>query len=290
MSLTGPSASAHDPARSSAAVPQALSAQTLTEVIAELGAQLPAAHLAAWVRILRDTPTPGPDLQARLIEAQSGYAISAKAAMLARAWRDAGSSVPGSALALALETAALIRTRQADRRTEIVISGPASDSVPLRLTSSVVTELIHDSQKSLLIVSFAAFGIADVINELELAVRRGVRIDLVLESTTAHGGTLHGTVEASAAFQAIRDYSHFWVWPADHRPVVGTSRAALHAKFVAADERIALVGSANLTDKALASNLELGVIVRDPGVVRRMVGHFRALMNPGIGPLEPHDA
>jgi phosphatidylserine/phosphatidylglycerophosphate/cardiolipin synthase-like enzyme len=69
--------------------------------------------------------------------------------------------------------------------------------------------------------------------------------------------------------------------------VVGASRAALHAKLVAADERIALLGSANLTDKALAVNLELGVIIRDPDVVSRIVRHFRSLMEPGAGPLEP---
>ena len=69
--------------------------------------------------------------------------------------------------------------------------------------------------------------------------------------------------------------------------MVGASRAALHAKLVAADERVALLGSANLTDKALAVNLELGVIIRDPDVVSRIVRHFRSLMEPGVGPLEP---
>ena len=69
--------------------------------------------------------------------------------------------------------------------------------------------------------------------------------------------------------------------------MIGASRAALHAKLVAADERVALLGSANLTDKALAVNLELGVIIRDPGTVRRIVRHFRSLMEPGAGPLEP---
>jgi cardiolipin synthase C len=63
-------------------------------------------------------------------------------------------------------------------------------------------------------------------------------------------------------------------------------RAALHAKLVAADERIALLGSANSTDKALAVNLELGVIIRDSDVVSRIVRHFRSLMQPGVGPLE----
>jgi phosphatidylserine/phosphatidylglycerophosphate/cardiolipin synthase-like enzyme len=41
--------------------------------------------------------------------------------------------------------------------------------------------------------------------------------------------------------------------------VAGQSRAALHAKLVAADQCVAVLGSANLTDKALAYNLELDV-------------------------------
>jgi phosphatidylserine/phosphatidylglycerophosphate/cardiolipin synthase-like enzyme len=57
-----------------------------------------------------------------------------------------------------------------------------------------------------------------------------------------------------------------------------------------ADQEVALVGSANLTGKALASNLELGVILRDPDVVRRIVRHFLFLMKPGTGPLQPFKA
>ncbi|HET9899321.1 MAG TPA: phospholipase D-like domain-containing protein [Streptosporangiaceae bacterium] len=71
---------------------------------------------------------------------------------------------------------------------------------------------------------------------------------------------------------------------------VGTSRATLHAKLVAADERIALLGSANLTGKALAHNLEVGVIIWDSDVVCRMVRHFSALMRPGAEILTPSGA
>jgi cardiolipin synthase C len=198
-----------------------------------------------------------------------------------------GPTASGAAIALALESAALVQADSAGRRTDVVVSGPASDSAAVRLTSSVISELIHDSRESLLVVSFAAFGVADVVSELERAARRGVRIDLILESTVGEGGTLHGSVGASAAFEAIRRDATFWTWPAHRRPVIGASRAALHAKLVAADERVALLGSANLTDKALAHNIELGVIIRDPDVVRRIVRHFRSLMRPGTGPLEP---
>jgi cardiolipin synthase C len=258
----------------------------LCEVIADLAAHLPRGHLSAWLPILRDATDPDPVIVTRLIEARPGPGVAAKVKLLTDAWQAATGAVNGMAIALALETAAQLHTTQVAQRSDVVISGPARDSAALRLTSSVVTELIRRSRKSLLIVSFAAFGVADVVAELARAAKRGVTIDLVLESTLAHGGTLHGTTEASATFDAIKEHATFWIWPAARRPVIGTSRSALHAKLIAADAAIALVGSANLTDKALASNLELGVILRDPSVVHRIERHFRSLMRPGTGPLE----
>ena len=263
----------------------------LTAVIAELAGRLPPGHVAAWAHVLRSVPQDAEDRheadRARLIEAKPGFALSALAGRLMAAWRTADPPQPGAAIALALETAALVQADAAARRSDVVISGPSSDSTAVRLTSSVISELIHDSRESLLVVSFAAFGVTDVVNELEGAARRGVRIDLILESTADQGGTLHGSVGASAAFEAIRQDVTFWSWPENRRPVAGGSRAALHAKLVAADERVALLGSANLTDKALAVNLELGVIIRDPSIVRHIVRHFRSLMKPSVGPLEP---
>ncbi len=258
----------------------------LPAIIAELAERLPAGHVAAWAHVLRSQPAVDASTCAKLVEARPGFAIGTAAARLVDAWQAAHSPLPGAAVALALEAAARAAGQAAAHRSQVVVSGPASDSEAVRLTSAVISELIHDSRESLLIVSFAAFGISEVVLELELAVRRGVRVDLVLETTADHGGTLHGSVGAAAAFESIRHDVTIWTWPASRRPAVGNSRAALHAKLVAADERIALLGSANLTDKALAYNLELGVIIRDPYVVRRMVRHFRSLMKPGRGPLE----
>ncbi|WP_051712594.1 DISARM system phospholipase D-like protein DrmC [Spirillospora albida] len=202
------------------------------------------------------------------------------------AWREAAPCPPGEAVALALETGAVLHARHAGRQTDVVVSGPLSEHPAVRLTGAVVTEIIRDSRSALLVVSFAAFGVREVVRELEDAAARGVRIDLVLESPRQEGGALRGT-GAATAFAALRDSATFWTWPARHRPASGGSRAALHAKLVAADDRVAFLGSANLTDRALGDNIELGAIVRDPSAVRRMAGHFRALMRPGRGPLEP---
>src|SRR5258708_11468177 len=235
----------------------------LAAVIAELAERLPPGHVDAWARVLRTAPDLDATVYRRLaegglIEAGPGVAGGSSAARLMAAWQAAIPPVSGTAIALALESAAYVAADAAARSSDVVVSGPSSDSEAVRLTSSVIGELVHDCRESLLIVSFAAFGVAEVVRELQLAVRRGVRIDLVLCGTAEQGGTLHGSVGAVAAFESIRHDVTFWSWPASRRPTVGNSRAALHAKLVAADERIALLGSANLTDKALAYNLALG--------------------------------
>jgi putative cardiolipin synthase len=264
----------------------------LAAAIATVAERLPAGHVAVWAQLLRTVPAPAvaaraKEVEARLIDAKPGFALGGVAARLVAAWRAADPVPSGTAVALALEAAALVHVGAAARRSEVVVSGPASSSVPVRLTSAVISGIVRDCRTSLLIVSFAAFGVASVIAELHRAAERGVRIDLVLESAGADGGALHGPFGASAAFAAIRREATFWTWPAARRPMADASRAAMHAKLIAADASVALLSSANLTDKALGDNLEVGLLVRDPDVVRRIVGHFHSLMRPGTGPLEP---
>lgn len=258
----------------------------LAAVIAELAEQLPPGHVAAWANVLRSKAVADTAICAKLVDVRPGFALGSSAARLVSAWQAADPLVSGAGVALALEAAAHIAGQAAAHRSQVVVSGPASDAEAVRLTSSVISELVHDARESLLIVSFAAFGVSDVVHELKLAVRRGVRVDLVLETTVGHGGALHGSVGAAVAFESIQHEVELWTWPANRRPVTRGSRAAMHAKLVAADQRIALLGSANLTDKALVQNIELGVIIRDPHVVRRLVRHFRSLMKPDTGPLE----
>jgi phosphatidylserine/phosphatidylglycerophosphate/cardiolipin synthase-like enzyme len=107
-----------------------------------------------------------------------------------------------------------------------------------------------------------------------------VRVDLVLEDTAHDGGTLHGATGAADAFTRLRGAATFWQWPASRRAAAGTPRAALHAKLITADTTAALVSSANLTDRALAHNIEVGIILRDPDLINRINRHFAALMTP----------
>jgi len=189
-----------------------------------------------------------------------------------RAWREEAPELAGAAVALALEaSAAQYETCRPDRLVEPVVSGPVSPSVPVRLTSGVVTDVIRSAAQSLLVASFAAYGVDDVVGELRQAVRRGVLVDLLLEESTA----------AVRAFTSL--HGHVRVWRRTDAAASGT----LHAKAIIADRHTALLGSANLTDRALRDDIEVGVILRDPDVVGRITDHFHWLTRPGDGPLQP---
>ncbi|MEU8021020.1 DISARM system phospholipase D-like protein DrmC [Micromonospora haikouensis] len=265
-----------------------MSHERFAEVIVDLAATLPAEHVTAWAGVLMgvDRSTDGTTVAAELIDVRPGFSVGAHAGRLVRSWRTEAPDLPGPAVALALRSAALLRQRADAHRTELAVSGPTTSSVPVRLTSSVVVEVVRAARSSLLVASFAAYGVAEVIAELRSAAHRGVHIDLILESSAEHGGALRGSSGAAAAFAALRQQATFWHWPAARRAASGNPHAALHAKFIAADGEVALVSSANLTDRALSHNIEVGVVLHDPGVVGRLVAHFRALTAPEVGPLQ----
>ena len=90
---------------------------------------------------------------------------------------------------------------------------------------------------------------------------------LVLETIENHGGRLRPGA-GSGAFQALADLATFWHWPVDHRRGGGV---ALHAKMLVADNEVALLTSANFTDRE-SDNIEVGVL-RDPETAGRLDQH-----------------
>ncbi|MFC7387295.1 DISARM system phospholipase D-like protein DrmC [Sphaerisporangium rhizosphaerae] len=254
--------------------------EEFAQEMAELAGEVPFPHVLNWVELLRTAHVPGEEVLASLIEARPSAA--SYAVRLVKAWRRHAAEMPGAGVALGLEAAARVHLAESAARPSIVVSGPTSDAVPVRLTVSAVTEIVRAARESLLVVSFAVYGIDEIARELAAAAKRGVRVDLVMESGIEEGGTLRGTTGATA-FRLLRGKATFWGWPPARRP----AGASLHAKLLAADNKIALLGSANLTRRAMLTNIEIGVILRDPGAVTQIVSHFRTLMRPGSGPLEP---
>ncbi|MEV7776684.1 DISARM system phospholipase D-like protein DrmC [Kitasatospora sp. NPDC088351] len=260
----------------------------LPEVLSELVTSLPTTHLTAWIGVLRTLATPDERTEARLIAAHPGAGLGPRAALLLSSWTATDPQLPGPALALALQTAS-IRYEQdlATHHVEIAVSGPMSDAVPVRLTASVAIDVIRTAISTLLVTSYAAFGIREIVREIQAAADRGVSVDLVLETAHTSGGRLHGSTDGRTALHELRFHPdvRLWQWANDERHGPGGRRGSMHAKVIAADQSIVLIGSANLTDSAYSDNLEVGAIIRDNKAVSHLVDHFRALMHSGGGPL-----
>ncbi|WP_158840682.1 DISARM system phospholipase D-like protein DrmC [Saccharothrix deserti] len=243
--------------------------------LAGLARRLSDDQVANWCTVLEHAPGPLVAVEERLISREPGTEASGAARQLIASWSRHAPLLSGEAVALALSAAATVHDKADHDRARLVASGPVTSAVPVRLTSSVVVDLVRRATGRLLVVSFAAYGVAEVVRQLLAAAHRGVRLDLVVETSTDVGGTLRGP-GAAEAFTALRDVASFWHWPAEYRG--GSS--SLHAKVVVADAASALLGSANLTNRGLADNIEVGVLLRDPDLAGKLDEHFRALMRP----------
>jgi len=192
---------------------------------------------------------------------------------LVEAWQDAS----GEAVALGLRAAVrAVEAARADQAVDIVWTGPQTPEVPVRLTRAVLVDVIRSAAERLVIVSFAAYKVALVVDELAAAADRGIDVRLILETSEASGGRLD--VDAANAFSSLGAAVSFWVWPTDQRPALPAGTAALHAKAAIADDHTALVTSANLTGHGMNENIELGLLVRGGAVPRRLAAHFAQLM------------
>lgn len=216
---------------------------------------------------------PGP--QDSLVQAAAGASPGAHEAIaaLTAAWAS-DPSLTGDGVALALRVGLRARRDADARRSRPVWTGPGAAG-DQRLTAAVLHELLADVRERVLLVSYAAFTLAELAADLEAAVQRGCQVDLVFETEEDSSGAYAGP--QSKPFAAVAG-ARRWRWPADQR----TPGAALHAKLLVVDGRRALIGSANLTHRALTANLEAGVLIEDHDLAAELEDHVRGLIGSGV--------
>jgi len=250
--------------------------QVLETAIAAAARTLPEGHLDRLVRSIETLAGPGPTAQAVLQGSAAGAAARQHADAIGSAW-ELEPGLPGRALALALRSAvAATALERAVETIDVAWTGPATPAIPMRRTESILLDLISQCRQELLVVSFAAYKVPEVLEALTVAASRGVQIRLILESAADSGGAL--TFDAKSAFAALEGRVRFYSWPAEQRGPSAAPRGTLHAKAVIADAQRALVTSANLTGNALESNMELGLLVEGGPVPGRLAAHFTELI------------
>ena len=115
-----------------------------------------------------------------------------------------------------------------------------------------LTELIADAEDELLVKQASVDGDAAVLEETVDAARRGVAVEILLDSTWYHedeNRVLADDLERIAEDESL---------PLEVRLVGDTDRfEKIHAKGVVVDREVAVVGSANWNDNAFRNNREV---------------------------------
>jgi len=236
---------------------------------------MPSSHVRAMASALSTQASPA-EIRAAVLNAVPNPAYRHQASVLLDTWARF-QDVPAIAVGLALEAALAVREHEREAQTiEIVATGPASPHVSLRQTKAVLLQVVDAARRELIVVSYAAYRVPELLTSLQSARARGVLVRLILETTEDSGGVL--THDGIAAFEQVRSDVEVYCWPHEHRP----AGARLHAKTAVADGQMAFVTSANLTGHAMDQNLEVGVLIDGGPTPQRLLDHFHALISRGV--------
>ncbi|MBU1433312.1 DISARM system phospholipase D-like protein DrmC [Myxococcota bacterium] len=161
---------------------------------------------------------------------------------------------------------------------ELVWSGPSVG--PTRDTEVTLKGLFEEAQEHVFVAGFAFDHSARIFAPLARRVQaREIKATMLIDLR-------------ERAPKEARDRS--WPFPRPWPRFYYDARhdyASQHAKCVLVDERVALVGSANFTDRGQRRNIEAGVLVRDPIFVEQLAAQLNGLLLvKGIKRLEDHHA
>ena len=237
---------------------------------------LPAAHIKLLAGRIKDYPEPSNAYD--LLSRPPTQAFRDHAGAIITAWAD-DPAVDGATISVMLHASLSgYETGINQQRVELVWTGPASGSIPVRRASQVLLDLIGSAQDRLIVVTFASRHIGYIDSALRDAAKRGVRLAFLLENHEASGGRL--THDAVSAYSAIPN-STLYEWPTKNRPFVGNGKASMHAKVAIADDHTAYISSTNLTDAGIDKNMECGVLIRNGVIPRDLDQHFTSLIYAG---------
>lgn len=187
-------------------------------------------------------------------------------------------SITPRELAAALQVAAACSNSISSMGTsELVWTGPKTTFIPARSTEQVVLQVVGAARSRLFITSLNFCYADSVVGALNLAIGRGVEINILLELSKKEGGTL--TTDSLAAMHQSVPQARLFFWDPEDR---AQGWSCSHAKCTVADSRIAFITSANLSDAAMERNMELGVLFRDGRIPGTLHDHLDALVENKI--------
>ena len=160
---------------------------------------------------------------------------------------------------------------------ELDWTGPTTQFVPTRRTEQVLLDLIRSADSNLFLVSFVVFEIPAIAAALNEAVHRGVRVQVLVEASSDHGGSLNVDPASKMRLQVPNAEVLSW-----RRKTDEFADGKVHAKVAVADGARAFITSANLTTHALERNMEAGVLVNGGALPKTLSDHLNSLIEVGV--------
>jgi len=174
-------------------------------------------------------------------------------------------------------------------RPDLVWSGPEVEGLHSRDTRRVYEQLIGEAQRSLWASTYAYFDGPKAFKVLadRMDSRLNLSVKLLLNIARRRGDT-------TSPDALVKQFTEqFWTqdWPGRRRPEtyyyprsldLHATAGVLHAKGVVVDDEAVFVTSANFTEAALDSNIEVGMLSRDRTLAASLAMHLRVLIDRGL--------
>lgn len=203
------------------------------------------------------------------------HARSLVAELLSR-WRS--NPIPSAELAgIVIGAARAYRDAKAEQELEVVWTGPAGPSIATRRTDRALLQVIDAAKARLFVTSFVAYKVPSIVQALDHAMARGVRLSMLLEPSESEGGGISFDVIGKMKSELPKARILSWV---NKEPKF--AGGIVHAKIAVADETICFVSSANLTGRAMERNMEAGILIKGGSVPRDLQRHLEALVTANI--------
>lgn len=189
---------------------------------------------------------------------------------------------------------AVVQTALAEREhrprpsLDLVWTGREPRVSETRDTAVVVRQLFAKAKRSVIIAGYSFDHGVDILRPLhEAMVEHGLEALLFLNVDGNARSQSDAEQVVGAAVESFlsenwpfgEPYPHIFY---DPRTAIFGSGVSLHAKCVVVDERYALVGSANFTDRGQTRSIEVGVLIDDEDFALGLAGQWRGLISAGL--------
>jgi phosphatidylserine/phosphatidylglycerophosphate/cardiolipin synthase-like enzyme len=261
-----------------------LFSQRLLAQIRRVAQELPTPTLNSAIEVLMKSESQSlQSLKTKLLSGLPKASWRSVVAELIEIWQVEARHLDGNAIATALATAAHCETAsRQELSAQLVWTGPNPEGMPLRRTDQTLLQMIREAQEELILVSFAVYKIPEIAQELIAAQARGVSLRIIAETPESSEGKIpFGVITALGT--ELAQLSQVFIWPKDKRPTDKDGRyGSLHVKCAVCDNQYLFISSANLTEYALALNMEMGVLVHSQDLATRVTRHIDCLISQRI--------